>query len=285
MNPFQILGVPYDATEDQIKLAYRKLAMEHHPDRNKGSKEAEEKFKEVGEAYEKLKDPVQRQMEADRAQGKPQFRDNPFGGGFGFQHGPGGSFQFDFDDLFAGLGVQHPRARQRNADLNVSYAISLEDAFKGKEVALTIQTPGVPKHIATKIPAGIADGQRIRLAGQGDQTHAFLPPGDLYLIIRVLPHDRFSRIAQNLLAEAEISAFEALLGGELDVEGIDGQLLRVTIHPGTQPGQRFRVEGHGMPQPNGEHLRGDLVVQVHVKVPYLDESAREKLRDLLDNLG
>lgn len=279
-NPFQILGVDYDATEDQIKLAYRKLAMEHHPDRNQGSKEAEAKFKEVSEAYEKLKDPVTRQQEADKAQGRNPFHNGGRGFGFGFQGG-NGHFQFDLDEIFAGIHPGMRQARPRNNDYSVSYSISLEDAFNGKDVSITIQTPSGPKHISTRIPPGIDNGQRIRLSGQGDSTHQFLPAGDIYVVVRVIEHERFQRVATNLLSETEISAFDALLGKEIDLTGIDGQALKLKVPPGTQPGQRFRIAGHGMPHLHGDHLRGDLIVQVHVKVPYLDDDKRAALAALL----
>lgn len=282
-DPFQLLGVPYDATEDVIKVAYRKLAMELHPDRNPGNKEAEERFKAIASAYDELKDPVKRQMAADRAQGRGHA--HGFGhGGHGWHNAAGGTtFHFDFDDILAGLRTNAYQARPRNTDINVAIAISLEDAFKGKEMAITIQTPSGPKHITTTIPRGVDNGTRIRIQGQGEHRYAGAP-GDLFLNIKLLPHGRFERVAQNLFLQYQIDVFDALLGCEVDIEGIDGQTVRVTVPAGVQPGQRLRVGGHGMPLTNGPHIRGDLIVQVHVGIPVLNDDQQNRLRDFRASL-
>jgi curved DNA-binding protein len=276
-NSFEILGIPYDATEDVIKSAYRRLAMEHHPDLNPGDNSAEERFKEVNAAYEELKDPGRRAQAQARAQGRSGFNE-AFDVFNGFRHHPGEGFSFDLNDLFANLARQH--ARPRNNDLTVAVTISLEDAFKGKELLLTIQAPDGPRQITTRIPPGIDNGSRIRLTGHGERTHAFLPPGDLYIVVRILAHERFERIAQNLLTSIEIDVFDALLGSETIVNGIDGSAIKVQIPAAIQHDQRLRIQGHGMPLANGEHLRGDLVLQVSVKIPHLTAEQRSTLESI-----
>lgn len=283
-DPFAVLGVPRDATEDMIKSAYRKLALELHPDRNPAP-EAEARFKEVNAAYEVLKDP------AKRAQAQAQARPRP---GQAPGRGPTptgrGGVRFDFgfsdveiDDILAAF---HGRMRERSADLAAFCTITLKEAFTGKDVTLAVVSASGVKHVAVRIPPGIDDNGRLRVHGAGERLNHGQPPGDLVVTVRVAPDQRFGRTAQNLVCKHAIDALDAMLGGETEVPTLDGQLLRVVIPPGTQPGQRLRVAGKGMPI-LGTSQRGDLIVTLDVRIPErLDErtrailaEARARLRD------
>lgn len=272
MNPFVVLGVPYDATEDAIKLAYRKLAMENHPDRNPGDKSAEDRIKEINAAYDELRDDTKRAAAAARFQPRSQRTNQRAHPGFNNTH-------FDFDEWFRRASQQ----ARRNNDIHVNYTISLEDAFKGKDVSLTLQGVDGPKVVTLTITPGIDNGMRIRVPGSGESHVTGSPPGDLYLTISVLPHARFVRAAQNLHCRAEIPVLTALVGGNLEFDGIDGERISVVIPAGTQPNQKFRVTGYGMPIINGAHIRGDLIVECGVRMPILTDDQKVALTDILSS--
>lgn len=268
-DPFSILGVTRDATDDQIKSSYRKLAMQYHPDRNPGDKAAEERFKEISAAYETLKDPIKRQF----AQGQAQHGQR--------QRAPGGfEFSFDghnfqFEDIFSAFGHGRPH---RNNDLQTSYAITLEQAFHGAEIDLELRTRVGVRYARVTVPAGIDSGVRLRVQGEGERVYGNLPPGDLYVIIEVRPHQSYRRIQQNLTTHATIDAFDAMTGTTIDVMSLDGKTITVTVPAGVQVGQRLRVPGFGMPV-LGTDVRGDLLVVVEVRIPAnLSEDQIEQLR-------
>lgn len=266
-DPFAVLGVPRDATEDMIKTAYRKLALELHPDRNPAP-EAEARFKEVNAAYEVLKDP------AKRAQAQMQGRPGPGPAGRGGVRFNFGFSEVEIDDILAAF---HGRMHGRSADLTVFCTITLKDALTGKDVTLAVHGTHGIKHVAVRIPPGVDDNTRLRVPGAGERLRADLPPGDLYVTVRVAPDQRFARAAHNLVCQHTVDALDAMLGGETEVPTLDGQRLRLVVPPGTQPGQRLRVAGKGMPIP-GTGQRGDLIVTLNVRIPdRLDERARELL--------
>ena len=364
---YTTLGVSRTASEDEIKKAYRKLAMKYHPDRNQGNKEAEEKFKEAAEAYEVLRDPEKRQRydqfgkEGVNGQGGfgggqgftdihdifSHFSDifGGMGGGFG---GFGGAQGFDFSDIFSqmfgGGGGARQQQNYQGADLQYSVEISLEEAAKGVKKRLTIPTyeecdvchgsgakPGTKattchtcggsgtvhvrqaifqiqqtcptchgsgkeikepclrchgegrvqttKTVEVNIPAGIDDGQRIRLTGEGEPGMHGAPAGDLYIHVSVRPHKIFQRDPENptdLHCELPISFATAALGGEVEVPTLNGR-VKLNIPEGTQNGKRLRVKGKGVKSVRGS-LVGDLYCHVVVETPVnLTERQKELL--------
>jgi curved DNA-binding protein len=282
---YKILGISRKASTDEIRKAYRKLAMQYHPDRNPGDKQAEERFKEVNEAYQVLSD-SQKKAHYDRvgsAYSNWQQRGAP-SGGFDwsqFSRGaPGGTrvnvegfgddlFSDFFRSIFGGSMGGGRAATQANPAYQQQVEISLENAFKG--TTLQIQTDGKRKQV--KIPPGVRTGSKVRVAGAG-------PSGmDLYLIVQVKDDERFERRGSNLHTNAKVSAFTAILGGEADVETMTGK-VKLTIPPGTQPEQVFRLAGRGMPQLKNPDSKGDLLVRLKVEIPrYLSSKQRELLEE------
>lgn len=269
---YQILGVNNTASEDEIKKAYRKLAMKHHPDR--GGNAAE--FQKVQEAYSVLSDPQKRQE-----------YDNPQPQGFN-QHfySSSGSFediirQFNMGG-FGGLGDifgSQFRQPRRNRTINLQTAITLEEAFYGKELVANLTLPSGREQIVNiKIPAGIHDGNTLRIQGVGDQPNVNLPPGDIHLSVTVIPHSQFQRSGDDLITDIEISAFDAILGTNIHVETIDKKMLNVTINPGTQPGSIFKLQGYGMPNVNDNRFRGALLLNIKITIP---NNLTERQKDLI----
>jgi len=288
---YEILGVPKGASDDEIKKAYRKLAMKYHPDRNKGRKDAEARFKEAKEAYEALSDKDKRAA-YDRfghAGVDPSMAGAAGGaGGFDFnemfrqargaQGGAGGGagfegFQFEGapEDLFEGLfgggrgGRRAPRSR-KGADVGYRMNVSLEQAVRGFETHISVPgDDGASRTLEVKIPAGIRDGQKVRIAGRGHPGHDGGPAGDVLVEIRIEPHPRFEREGDDLVTRATISQPQAALGGEVEVATLDGPVT-MTVPPGTQPGRRFRLRGKGVKGMKSGEL-GDLYVVVQVETP------------------
>ncbi|RYD85369.1 MAG: J domain-containing protein [Verrucomicrobiaceae bacterium] len=271
-DPFATLGVPRDATDDQIKSAFRKLAMQYHPDRNPGDKAAEEKFKEINAANTLLNDPVQRAQYANPftgstggGSGGPRYStrndsgSNHFEFSFNTDTGP-----FGFDDIFGNFKTQRT---QRNNDLVTSCEISLEQAYAGCTIELELRTRVGVRFASVTVPPGVDTGTRLRVAGQGERVYGNLPAGDLMVTITVARHDRFERVAQNLVVSAEIDVFDAILGGQVEVMTISGTKIRLDVPAGTQPGQRMRVAGHGMPVLGIRGTHGDLLVAIDVTIP------------------
>lgn len=241
-----------DASMEDVKSAYRKLAMEFHPDRNP---DGEERFKEVTAAYEAIKNPQPQQG---------PFPDWP------------GDFQAHFDAVF---GHGH-RFRPVNTDIMVAVDLSLEQAFVGCTIDIAIDTGESHKVV---IPRSIEHGQRIRIAGAG-RKHPNVPPGDLYVVVRVHDSRNFQRGGANLQTYVEIDALEAIVGTTTQLRTIDDRLIEVTIPPGTQYGANLRVAGFGMFH-QGHDTRGDLYVGVVVKVPMaLSEKHVELLARLKEKL-
>ncbi len=292
---YAVLGVKKDATEKEIKQAYRKLARRYHPDVNPGNKEAEEKFKEISEAYEVLSDPGKRQK-YDRF-GKDWARfEQGFGGpggpgGFRYEQYPGGGFDFDmgagsFSDFFEMLfGPRGAGARDiRGADVESEIQVTLKEAFEGATKSISVATmPGEPpRRLEVKIPKGVDDGSRIRLAGEGAPGPTG-KRGDLYLIVRMQPDPQFERKGDDLYRDVVVPFTTAALGGEIRVPTLTGSLT-MTLPPGTQGTQTFRLSGQGMPRLRGGG-RGDLYARIRISVPKnLTERQRELIRELADTL-
>jgi curved DNA-binding protein len=297
---YAILGVERDASEDDIKKAYRKLARKYHPDVSK-EKDAEERFKEVGEAYETLKDPEKRAAYDRLGRHRPgeEFEPSPewesafrdaFGGGFDFRQG------FDLDDLFEHFG-RSARGRRGGGfampgrDYEVTAHVSLEDAYRGTEVAVELVTPEVDaagavrratKTVRVRVPKGATDGERLRVPGKGGRGAHGGPPGDLYLNIALHPHPLFRVSGRDLYVELPLAPWEAALGSEVDVPTLEGT-VRVTVRPGARAGQKLRVAGKGLPAPRGGH--GDLYCVVQIAVPATLTERERKLYEEMRSLS
>src|SRR5512138_2708575 len=294
---YKVLGVERNASEDDIRKAYRKLAMQYHPDRNPNDKQAEERFKEINEAYQVLSDP-QKRTHYDRLgsdysnwqrRGAPgDFYWGQYGGGY-----PGGVHveYGDLDDLFGGAGGfsdffrtifgrgaegagtgtgTRTRSRQQQPQgYQQELQITLEEAYKGTRRVL--QTDGKQKQV--HIPAGVRTGSKVRVTGAG-------PNGlDLYLIIDVKDDPRFERRGSDLHTTATASVFTAILGGEAEVETLDGK-IKLNVPMGTQPEQVFRLAGRGMPSLKNAKEKGDLYVRLKVQIPkHLSPKQRELLEE------
>jgi DnaJ-class molecular chaperone len=309
---YKTLGVPKNASTDDIKKAYRKLARQYHPDVNK-KPDAEKKFKELNEAHEVLSDPDKRKRYDTVGPDWEQFaqgRGRPSGSGGGFQYvytGQPGENPFgedvsgfsDFfrtlfgqaanggfgeaDDLF-GRGRTRTRTRARQGeDVEGEVEVTLPEAYKGKEQVIQISREGSSngqpaRRLTVKIPPGVRDGQRIRLAGQGNPGTSGGPAGDAYLRVRVKPHPFFTRDGDDLRVELPVAMHEALLGGEVTVPTLKGRVA-LRIPPETQNGRTIRLAGQGMPRQGGGH--GDLYSTVKVVMPTkLSEKERELAREV-----
>jgi curved DNA-binding protein len=297
---YAVLGVPPDADEQAIKKAYRKLARQYHPDVNPGDKKAEERFKEINEAYEALSDP-ERRRKYDHLRDQYQRWQQHGGGEFDWgpwQTAPGQTVytyttvspedledlfgsESPFSDFFGTIFGQPrsaaPRGPQRGRDIELPVEISLEEAFHGTTRSLQTGT----RRIEAKIPVGARTGTRVRLAGQGRPGITGGPPGDLYLLITVLPHPQFDRNGDDLTTTVAVDCFTAIAGGEARVPTLDGSVL-LKIPPRTQADQVFRLRGKGMPRLERPTERGDLFARVKLVLPEaLSDSDVETIRALV----
>jgi len=254
---YQILGIDRNASQDDIKRAYRGLASKHHPD--KGGDTG--KFQEIQSAYATLSDP-QKKEEYDNP--RPQF------------HG-GGGFPQGFEDVFGQMfGGAHPfghmfnggRNSPRNRTLNIQTTITLEEAFHGKDMIANLQLPsGREQVLEIKIPAGIQDGMTLRLSEMGDDSVPNVPKGDIHLTIAILPHSVFTRQGDDLVKPVSINCIDAMLGKTVQISTIDNKLLDIKINPGTQQGQTLAAAGYGMPKVNDNRFKGRLLLTINITIP------------------
>ncbi len=292
---YKILGVSEDADAKAIKTAYRKLARKYHPDVS-SEHEAEERFKEVTEAYEVLKDPDKRAEydEVKRYGQGGQFRPPPgweasggFSGDGGFQQGDFSDF---FESIFGGRGGgfrQESRAyRSRGQDIETQLPIFLEDTLSEEQKTIEFELPDIDergrqvykrKSLKVRIPAGVRDGERIRLKGQGAPGFGGGEKGDLYLVIRLVPHPLFDVEGHNLIITVPLAPWEAALGTKLTLPTLDGS-IRLSVPPNSQAGQRLRIKGRGLPTRAG---RADLFALLKVVMPdHMDDNQRKHWQEL-----
>ncbi|MGH2458240.1 MAG: DnaJ C-terminal domain-containing protein [Chloroflexota bacterium] len=287
---YAILGVPKSATEKEIRAAYRKKARKLHPDLNPGNQQAEQEFKRVNEAYEVLSDPEKRKKYDELGAHWNEFQtwenaERQAGAGAPFGAAPGGFAEYfenrsPYSDVFETF-FGWPRGPRRGADLIQPIAVSLGDAYRGTTRTLEIPTPGGKnRRVEARIPPGVESGTRIRFAGLGAPGLEGGPPGDLYVVINVLPDERFEREGANLYTQVRVPLTTALLGGEVDVPTLTGNVA-LKIPPETQNGRAFRLRGKGMPRPGAPSRHGDLFVEVYVELPRrLSEQEKELVRQL-----
>lgn len=280
---YEILGVSKTASPDEIKKAFRRSAVKHHPDKQGGD---ETKFKEVNEAYEILKDQDKRQRydQFGHAGVGSDPGGNPFGGGNPFSgfdfSGQNVNFDFnnvDLGDLFGSFFGGFQQGPRRGRDFQTQVAISFDEAVFGVEKELNLTSASGGKKVKVKIPSGVDDGASIRLNGHGEQVQGGIS-GDLYVRIRVRPHKKFTREGTIILSDEHISMVEAALGTEIDVETIDGT-IRMKVPAGTQGGADFKLSGHGAPPVGGEK-RGPHIVNIIVDIPTkLSKKQKELLQE------
>ncbi len=311
---YKILGVGKSASSQDIKKAYRKLAMKYHPDRNKGNKAAEERFKEISEAYAVLSDPEKKkQYDMFGAEGFQQrysqedifksfdfsdiLREFGFGNVGSFKRGGGSGI---FSHIFSGAS-KGPRYRTKadpyssvftdfggrtgglkGQDVIYELPLHLEDIVKTHEKTISYNLSGMHQQIKVKIPAGIDDGKKLRLAGKGQPGPEGGPPGDLYIRVKVLNHPVFQREGNDLYMDREIKFSEAALGTKIEVPTIDGKRLSLKMPAGSQGGSKLRLKGYGMPSMDGRG-RGDAYVKIHIAVPKkLNSKQRAIVQELKD---
>jgi DnaJ-class molecular chaperone len=320
---YSTLGVAKTATAKEIKQAFRKLARKHHPDVNPDEKSAEAKFKEINEAYEVLGDPEKRkkydelganwrmyEQAGAGGQGAPGQQDAAWNVQFG--GGPGGGartmteeemrelfgnadpFSDFFHTFFGGAVPQddtgrrsrggRARTARQGRDVEQEITLGLEDAYRGTTRRLSIKHNGHARTVDVRIPPGVGDLSRVRIAGEGETGAGGAPSGDLYLRIRLAPHPKFERRGRDLYTKAPISLTTAVLGGEADVQTLGGKSLRLKIPPTTQNGQVFRLKGHGMPAIGKPDETGDLYATVEVELPRSLTSEQRALFEALRKL-
>ena len=345
---YDILGLSKSASDSEIKSSYRKLAMKYHPDRNPGDKKAEEKFKEISESYEILKDP-QKKAAYDQY-GHAAFSQGSSGGASGGFSGFGsGGFSDIFEDMFGMGGGSERRSASTGSDLRYDLSVSLEQAYSGDQVEISLTVPtkcescngsgankgsqpkqcsqcggygkvraqqgfftiertcaacsgvgeiiGDPcrvckgqgrvnknKKLSVNVPAGVDNGTRIRLSGEGEAGARGSSPGDLYIFIEIKDHSIFQRDGKDTFIEVPVSFIDAVLGNSIQVPCIDGSKAKMNLSSGTQSGTRLRMKGKGMPGLRGG-ARGDQYVQINVETPVGISRKQENLFKQIKDLG
>jgi curved DNA-binding protein len=304
---YETLGVSKTANEDEIRSAFRKLARKYHPDVAKDKKTAEEKFKQINEAYEVLSDPEKRRKydqlgenwnQPGGFQPPPQWGAGQPGGGFHRGSGENGGVEFEFGgtgfsdffeaffgggrgrSAFGGFGQRETMA-ERGSDVEADIMVTLEEALHGSTRQVSLRRAGSKKTetYQVRIPRGVREGQRIRLAGQGEASERGGKSGDLFLRVRLARHPDFSVEGSDLVHEVKIAPWQAVLGDQLIVPTLEGN-ARLKLPSGTQGGQRFRLRERGLPGVSGQ--RGDLYVVVQIALP---KKLTEREREIWEQLA
>lgn len=272
---YKVLGVTKDVSEAELKKTYRKLSRKYHPDTNPGDAKAEAKFKEISEAYSVLSDSKERaEYDQMRAMG-PGPRFNPGAGGQNYSGGfpgganMGGGFEDVFANLFGGGGFN--RGPQRGADLSMSTTLDFIDGVKGTQLKVRLGSG----ETTIKIPAGVQDGQKIKIAGKGQASPNGGPAGDLIISVTVKSHPVFTRDGMNLRVTVPVTFTEAVLGATIQVPTLGGEPVKLKVAPGTPNGRVLRVKGRGVVTAKGE---GDLLATVDIAVPsHVSDKAKKAL--------
>ncbi|MGD9935425.1 MAG: DnaJ C-terminal domain-containing protein [Dehalococcoidia bacterium] len=283
-NFYEVLGVKRDASDKEVRSAYRRLARKFHPDVAPNDKAAESRFKEVNSAFEVLSDSEKRAKydkygdrweyadqieEAQRKQSASGWARQQ--GAFGGQAGEGFG-DVDFGSVFGSLfGRERGGAdlRRRGSDVETPVEVTLEEAFRGtsRTISIGARDPSAPpRRLEVRIPAGVKTGSRVRVAGEGHPGSGGASAGDLFLLLTVLPHSRFERKGDDLVVDVAVPVLDAVLGGEVEVPTIDGRVM-LKLPELTQNGKQFRLGGKGMPALGGTGARGDLYARVRVQLP------------------
>ena len=259
-DPYRVLGVTRNSSDEEIKQAYRKLAKQHHPDRGGD----QDKFKQVNAAYDQIKDKDSRQsFEQPQQSGGNPFNDMNMNDIFS-----------QFDNQF-NFNFRQPK----NKDITITYNISLEELLSGVNKDITIHiSRSKTKTVNIQIPAGVPNGSKIKFSRCGDDTNQQLPPGDLYVTVLEQKHPIYTRIDNNCLVKETIFVKDAILGKSIEVSGIDKKKYSVKIKPGTQPGTKLRIPEAGFPI-YGTRKTGDLIIQINVSIP-ASTDPDTKIKDL-----
>ncbi|PYG90346.1 curved DNA-binding protein [Ruminiclostridium sufflavum DSM 19573] len=304
---YSALGLERDAAQEDIKKAYRRLAKKYHPDVNPGNKQAEEKFKQVSEAYEVLGDPEKRKKydsfgSATNFENGYDFDPSQFGKNVSYEYRAGNTgnhsdffnmifgengFDLNFENIFSNSGVNRSVNYCNNGeDIETEIELTAEDGFRGVEKRINLRSQGGEKSLTFKVPKGVRNGEKIRLHGQGELGSNGGKNGDLYLTVKLKPSARFTIDGSNLSTGLDIMPWDAALGGEMTVETLDGKIL-VKVPPGVQTGSRIRAAGKGYIDRNG--TRGDLYIRVRIVNPVNItremKELYEKLRKASDKRG
>ena len=284
MSHYTTLGVASTATAAEIKSAYRALAKKHHPDLNPGDAASEARFKEITNAFDILGD-AEKRAKYDGEQTGFRYSNEQHQWNHtshqGFGHSP------DYENIMA--DIMRRRAQRgahgfaeyegvKNRDIQLTYTITLEEAFTGKEAKVKYKVGVESREVLLKIPQGIQSGMKIRHVGQGDHAAKAVPAGDLFITIEIMPHSRFVRSGNDLTATAQIDYLQAMTGSSVDVPTIDGHTLRLKVPVGTEPGKVVRVVGRGM---NAARGRGDMFVEFNVVAPKLSEDELIKIQEIV----
>jgi DnaJ-class molecular chaperone len=317
---YKILGVPRTATDKEIKAAYRKLARKHHPDVNKNDPKSEARFKEVNEANEVLSDPAKRQRYDQVGSDWSSFRPGA-GGGAGPGAGPSGGYTVDlggedlggfsdfFRTIFGGGGGYGPATSARSGgagaqggfggfedvfrqsqgpvagqDIETAVELTLDEVLRGTTRTLQIGDGARGRTVEVKIPPGVRDGSRVRVAGEGGPGARGGPRGDLYLRVKVIPHPLFERKGEDLQVSVTVPLTTAVLGGEVSVPTLDGP-VGIKVPPGSRPGRVFRLRNHGLPRLERDGGRGDVMATLAVDLPATLGDREKELFEELKRLG
>lgn len=292
---YKILGIQKTATQDEIKKAYRKLARKYHPDLNPNNETAKQKFQEINEANEVLTDPDKRdkydKYGANWKHGEAYEQAQRASGGSGQSYYGGfdtsssqdytgnfdeGQFSEFFEQMFGSRFGGGRQTKFRGQDFNAELSLKLEDALKTHKKTFTVNG----KSIRITVPAGVEDGQKIKLKNLGGDGVNGGPKGDLYITFRIQPHSKFTRQGQNLTSTVNIDLYTAILGGEAIIDTLDGK-IKVKIKEGTQSESKIRLTGKGMPLYKKENTFGDLYVTLHVEIPtHLNQKEKELFTQL-----
>ena len=282
---YKILGIKRDATQEEIKKAYRRLAKKYHPDINKDDPQAKSKFQEINEANEVLGDPEKRRRYDEYGENWKQSDDFGTGsnsngnswsygfGGFGQSDRNENGFSDFFEQLF-GKGFRN-RGMNRGADIQATLQLTLQEAAVTHRQTFIVNG----EKIAITVPAGIADGQRIRLQKRGKAGIDGGERGDLYITFHILPDNRFTRVDNDLYTTVSCDIFTLLLGGEAIIPTLDGN-VKTTIKPGTQPESKLRLRGKGFPLYRQEGKNGDLIITIKATLPQLNKRQMELMEEV-----